>query len=740
MKKYFVGFYYSLPIQLLLLHFRRYQVLLVFWYVLFATVSGDFLGAFGADSLFLAPEYLGNVNALSTTIVGFAIGIFIMSWNITTFILHTRHLRFLATTAQPFLKYCINNGVIPIFFLLYYFIKAVSYTRHEELISIPDIILLQVCFLVGFILSILLSFGYFFGADKTIYKKFRLDITTANANYKVAVQKNPLPVEKGEIRVDWFFSAKMGLRKPRDVRHYSEEFLNTIFKRHHLAAVFAILIAFSFLVIIGFLSDSPVFQIPAGASFTVFFAILIAVAGALSLFLKSWSIPALLLMYLIINWLYLENIFDPRNRAYGLDYSTINARPSYNKDSIEKMTSSLITKGDERAFLQTLEKWKAKQNTEKPPIFFINVSGGGTRSATFTMNVLQRLDSITNGQLMPHTVLISGASGGMFGAAYFRALYWEKTKGENVNLQDKKYVNNISKDLLNPLFSSFISRDLVGPAKKFERNGYTYVKDRAYAFEQKFNRNTKGVLNKRLGDYKKAEEDAEIPSIFLSAVISRDARKLIVSTRPQRYLMKASFDTTHISPNDAYSLDFTSFFSKQNSLNLSFLSALRMNATFPYALPNVWLPSEPVIDVMDAGLRDNFGQELTLQFIHVFQNWLKENTSKVVLIQIRDRRLSDWDRPLESSGILSFLTKPFMLLQNNWFKLQDYYQTDQLNFIYDSFGSQFNRLSFQYVPSKQEASASLSFHLTASEKIDIASALDNSYNQNEFNKVLELMK
>jgi hypothetical protein len=64
-----------------------------------------------------------------------------------------------------------------------------------------------------------------------------------------------------------------------------------------------------------------------------------------------------------------------------------------------------------------------------------------------------------------------------------------------------------------------------------------------------------------------------------------------------------------------------------------------MNATFPYVLPNVWLPTNPVIDVMDAGLRDNFGQENTLRFIESFKNWLQENTAKVVIIQIRDRSI-----------------------------------------------------------------------------------------------------
>jgi hypothetical protein len=48
-------------------------------------------------------------------------------------------------------------------------------------------------------------------------------------------------------------------------------------------------------------------------------------------------------------------------------------------------------------------------------------------------------------------------------------------------------------------------------------------------------------------------------------------------------------------------IDFTSFFEKQDPYNLRILTALRMNATFPIVLPNVWLPSDPVIDVMDAG-------------------------------------------------------------------------------------------------------------------------------------------
>lgn len=740
LKQYLSGCWFSLPVQLCLLHFRRYQVFLVFWYILFSTVAGGFMRTFGADSLFLAPEYFGKINVLSTAIVGFALGIFIMSWNITTFILFSKHFRFLATTAQPFLKYCINNAVLPLTFLVFYFIKAVAYARYQELFGAVDIIWMVVGFAAGIILSILIAFVYFFGADKTIYRSMASVIDTANVHYALASKNNPLPKEHAEMRVDWFFSAKLALRKPRDVRHYSLAFLDSVFKRHHFAAVIAITIAFFFLIGIGYISDARLFQLPAAASITVFFAILIAAAGAISTFLHSWSIPVVVVLYLLVNFLYQKEIIDLRNKAYGLNYAGTTERPVYSRESVMQLANDKDMAADKQNYIRMLDRWKAKQGSSKPVMFLINTSGGGIRSAAFTMNALQELDSMYNGELMKRTFLISGASGGMLGAAYFRELYYRKQKGENINLHDKQYVKDISNDLLSPLFSSFVTRDLMGPAKPFIKHGYRYTKDRGYAFEQKLNENTRGYLNKTLNEYREPEQKSEIPLIFFNAVITRDGRKLITASHPARFMMRPITDSVNIQPFDADAIDFRSFFNKQNAGNIGVLSALRMNATFPYVLPNVWLPTNPVIDVMDAGLRDNFGQETSLRFVEVFHDWLKENTSKVVLLQLRDRSLSDWDRPLEGTSLFGTFTKPFLLLQNNWYKLQDYYQHDQLEYSFEAYGSQFYRICFQYVPSRKEAPASLSFHITAAEKRDIAMALSAEDNQKEFKRLRLLMK
>lgn len=738
MKKYLIGIWFSLPIQLFLIHFRRYQVFLLFWYLLFATVAGNFMKTFGADSLFLAPEYFGEVTYLSTSIVGFASGVFIMSWNITTFILHGKNMRFLATNAQPFLKYCINNAIIPLAFLVFYLLNAIHYASSQELFSTKEILLLTLGYMGGLILSLLIAFVYFFSADKTIYYTLSTTIKYEHKEYQRVAFTTILPKEKYEMRVDWFLSAGFRLRKPRDVRHYSQEFLDAVFNRHHVAAVLAITLAFIFLILVGYSSDTQLFQLPAAASITLFFSILIAFAGALSIFLRSWSIPVVVLLYIIANILYQKEIIDPRNKAYGINYLNQKERPIYSRASINEMANDSLIQKDKQAYLTILNNWKSRQSSPKPVLYIINTSGGGLRSAAFTMNTLQQLNKQLNGQLMQQTILISGASGGMLGAAYFRELQYQQLKGAKINLQDKQYITNITKDLLSPIFSSFLTRDLLSPAQKFNYNGFAYIKDRGYAFEQKLNENTASVLDKPISAYEEAEQKGLLPAIFFNSVITRDGRKMILATRPVRFLMKPISNNQQIESFDPDAIDFHTLFKKQNSQGISLLTALRMNATFPYVLPNVWLPSNPIVDVMDAGLRDNFGQESSLRFIEVFKDWLKENTSKVIVIQIRDRSMSDWDKPLESNSLIGFLTKPFLILQNNWYKMQDYAQHDQLDYLSKTYGPNFYRIPFQYVPASKDAAASLSFHLTAAEKRDIANALSNPINQASFQRLKQI--
>jgi hypothetical protein len=87
--------------------------------------------------------------------------------------------------------------------------------------------------------------------------------------------------------------------------------------------------------------------------------------------------------------------------------------------------------------------------------------------------------------------------------------------------------------------------------------------------------------------------------------------------------------------------------------------------------------------------------------------------------------------------LIDLFTRPAFLLQNNWYKLQDYSQNDQLDYFSKNFGNKLAKINFQYLPSNKDAAASLSFHLTAREKKEIAVALNNDINKKA---TTELMK
>jgi hypothetical protein len=354
------------------------------------------------------------------------------------------------------------------------------------------------------------------------------------------------------------------------------------------------------------------------------------------------------------------------------------------------------------------------------------------------MNVLQHLDSITGGAMMKKTFLFTGASGGMIGATYFRELYRQQIKKPSFSIRSKQYVDNIADDLLNPTFSSFVARDLFAPEKKVKLGGYDYLRDRGYSFEMALNDNTEGILNNRLKDYVADESTANIPLMFYHTVITRDGKTMMIGTQPMRFMMHPPQDSLR-EAWDADALDFTTFFAKQDPYNLRLLTILRMNATFPVVLPNVWMPSEPVIDVMDGGLRDNYGIETSLRFLSHMQSWIEENTRGVLIVQIRDRKDGGWENPYDTKTMTENAVKPFFLLQHNWYKMMEYFQNDMTNYFISNSGYPIQKITFQYIPSKEENKAALNFHLSKREKQDIEASLHSAYNREGFKKMQELL-
>ena len=112
--------FYSFPVQLVIMHLKKNQIMMMYWLVLFGFITESFAKRFGIPFLFLDPEYMGRVGLGSAFIMGVCLGAFIMAFNITSFMLNSFRYPFLATLSKTFIKYAHNNFVIPLLFVLVY--------------------------------------------------------------------------------------------------------------------------------------------------------------------------------------------------------------------------------------------------------------------------------------------------------------------------------------------------------------------------------------------------------------------------------------------------------------------------------------------------------------------------------------------------------------------------------------------------------------------------------------------
>ena len=236
--------------------------------------------------------------------------------------------------------------------------------------------------------------------------------------------------------------------------------------------------------------------------------------------------------------------------------------------------------------------------------------------------------------------------------------------------------------------------------QQFKYANKYYDKDRGYAFEQQLNRNTDFILDKAICEYREPELLSMIPMMILAPTIVNDGRKLFISPLNVSYMTVPRTDQVRFLNQKTKGIEFLRFFENQNSSDLRFLSALRMSATFPYVTPNVKLPSDPEMEIMDAGLSDNFGVSDAVRFLYAFRNWINKNTSGVIFVSIRDTQK---DKPIEKSieqSLFQRIFTPVSSLYGNLEYLQDISNDNMVEFSRSWFKPNFpiHRIEFQYVP------------------------------------------
>ncbi len=789
-KRFIDPFYYSLPVRLLILHLRKNQLLLLCWLLLFSVVTGSFGKNLGIPYLFLDPEYLGQVNFFSFFIVGVSIGGFTVAYAITCYILDGPEFGFLGTLSRPFAKFSLNNSVIPLVFFVVYIVHIINFQLQNEYNTVGDVLLKVTGFLTGLIVMLVLLFVYFWltNIDMMKYLASNVDKTLKQAKItRVRVMLNLREAKKSRRRVDTYLDLHGRLQKAQDIS-YDKEIVVKIFNQNHLNSVILESFILILVLALGVFREHPFFQIPAAASGVLLLTIIIMLAGAITYWLRGWATTAILAAFFLLNTIVKYDMVSSAYQAYGLDYQKEPA--TYSLQSLQDASSSENYQQDKQVTLQILENWRKKlkvydapllagrdphtasdganmlMNTSiKPKMVFICASGGGLRSALWTMTALQAADSLTGGKLMEHTQLITGASGGLVGAAYFRELVLRNkqrlTQSEVLaNVSDPalpsvyapQYLEKIARDNLNPVIYTLLVNDLFFRYQQFEYNGFSYTKDRGYAFEQQLNDNTEAIMDKPLEAYKMPEQEATIPMLLLSPTIVNDGRKLFISPQHVSYMNTSYQQKARVSNDKIKGIDFMRLFENHDAGNLRFLTALRMNAAFPYVTPNVSLPTHPRVQIMDAGLVDNFGVSDAVRFMYVFKDWMKEHTSGAIMLCIRDSEKNEPIARPTGASLLQRMTAPLRYLYDNLFNSQDINNDDRVEYARSFLDVDLHVLNLEYQSRQQDGLAftganedkpierpSLSWRLTSKEKNSIIRNINHPQNQATLKELQRLL-
>ena len=742
-------FYYAFPVRLLALHFRNHVVLIGLWLFLALLVTGTVGRFFGMHYLLLTPEYLGEVGFWSFFLTGAAFGAFFMIWNLTTYLLAANRFPFLATLDAPFTKFCLNNGIVPLAFLVTYLSATTWFQWHDELTQTAEIVWNIAGFLCGTAALVGFLAAYLYFTNKDIGAFLRPRQFVPRPGGRVLAPGHRLPtlweIQQGATRwrVDTYLTERLHIRLVRSVAHYNPEMLAQVFRQNHWNAVVVQLAALLLLMAQGALMDSAWVRIPTAATIFILASMVMSLFGAVTFWFRSWSLLVFIALLAVANALTGWGLFNYRNRAYGLDYQQEH-RAAYSYAAFEKMASPRNVARDKAATLLILEKWLAKNRTPdrpRPKLVFLCASGGGLRSALWTMQTLQRTDSILHGRLLSQTALITGASGGMLGAAYIRELMLRRQQGEPVDEHDPAHIHEMGQDLLNPVTFGMVANDLFFPLSTFQSGGFEYRKDRGYLFENQLNENCMGYFSRRLADYRQPEREAKIPMLLLSPTVLNDGRRMLISPQPVSYLMRPGSQRLLGGPLEIDGVDFGQLFAQQQADSLAFSTALRINCTFPFILPNCWLPTHPAIEAVDAGYRDNYGMGMAVRFVHTFRDWIRENTGGVVFVQLRS-----WEKivpevpPSDDKGAVGSIFTPADAAANMT-TVQDYEHDQLLALLQDALGGRerLQIIRFVYRPVRKQREASLSLHLSVREKLDLMEAFYSTDNQKNVRALVKAM-
>jgi hypothetical protein len=308
--------------------------------------------------------------------------------------------------------------------------------------------------------------------------------------------------------------------------------------------------------------------------------------------------------------------------------------------------------------VDVLERWKAQFQEDKPRLVVVATSGGALRAALWTINILRDLELRFPGFLR-HVRLVTGASGGMVGAAHLVSALEQLGPTPPPGRLSYEWFDAIMEDAAKDSLTA-VTRALLLPRS-----------DRGRALEDSWEDHTNDRLAMPFRTLLAGERAGWLPSLVYSPVLVEDGRRLVVSNLE----LGSIVDTLAPGPTGSHLQSISAvqlFACTGNGIDPIKLSTIaRLNATFPWVTSAALLTTTPDRRVVDAGYYDNYGVDVATAWIRKNAVWLERNTSGVLLLQIRDATTAETDVAAEPGpGLVhrwaSALTTPIEGFLSAW--------------------------------------------------------------------------
>ena len=268
-----------------------------------------------------------------------------------------------------------------------------------------------------------------------------------------------------------------------------------------------------------------------------------------------------------------------------------------------------------------------------------------------------------------HIRLMTGASGGMLAAGAFAADLRPPQGQEGASgwpaparrlLGPEALVKATQGNFLAPAIAAFGDGDLwrsFVPSRADSDRGWAIEAAWRSAFaldpsqaksEAEENGKASGrasVLDRTFDDLRPGEAAGWRPSLIFSPMLVEDGRQLFITNLQ---LQKVTRNLARILEKgrpaggpiglqllSREGIEFFELFPDSRS-GFQVGTAARMSGSFPYVLPAPILPTDPPRRVVDAGYYDNYGVGIAASWLANNLDWVRRETSGVVLIQIRD--------------------------------------------------------------------------------------------------------